>query len=100
MCSSDLAAVAANDGGDSLRDFEGHVGLREQRLVVVRVCIDEARGHDEALRVHHVVGGVALEIADGGDASAGDGHIGVKARRARAVDDGTASDQQVMNSLG
>ena len=40
-------------------------------------------------------GGRAGQLADGGDPVAGDGHIGRRARAARAVDDGAAGKQQI-----
>ena len=42
------------------------------------------------------VAGAAAEVADGGDAVAGDRHVGAKPRRARAVDKAAAGNQHVV----
>ena len=89
------AAVAGDHRGHALRDLEAHVGLRQQRLVVVRVRVDEAGRHDASAGLDRLACRVAGEIADRGDAAADDADIGVEAGRARAVDDGAAADEEV-----
>jgi hypothetical protein len=70
--------------------------LRQHRLVVVGVRVDEAGRDDAAGGVDRLFGCVACEVADGGNAAVDDAYVGVEARRLGAVDDGAAADQQVV----
>ena len=88
------AAVADDDGGDALADLRQHVRRRQDDLVVVGMHVDEARRDDPAAGVEHD-GTLLRQIrADRDDALALDAHVGAKARRAGAVDDGAAAQQQ------
>ena len=88
------AAVADDDGGDALADLRQHVRRREDDLIVVGVHVDESRRDDPAADVEHV-GTFGRQIrADRDDALAFDAHVGAEARRAAAVDDGAAAQQQ------
>jgi len=55
---------------------------------------------DAALRVDFVLGVGVAQGSDGGDAIAGDGHIGGIPGVAGAVDDVAIADQQIVTCLG
>ena len=58
--------------------------------------IDEAGRHEAALGVDGAGRRLAAQVADGGDAIAVDRHVGSVARRCVPVDDGAASDHQIV----
>src|ERR1700722_20487589 len=59
------------------------------------VDVDESWAHDAAARVDLVVTG-AVDLADGGQASAGDGNVAYVGLPAAAVDDQAIADYQIM----
>ena len=62
------------------------------------VDVDEARRDDEAARVDLPLAGCILQRADLRDAPAVHGDIGPARRRAGAVDDGSAPDNQIVGA--
>ena len=62
--------------------------------------VDEAGGEDLAGGVDLARGGVAAEVADGGDARALDGDVGAVAGGAGAVDDGGVAEDEVVLGHG
>ena len=70
------------------------VGVPEQLRVVVGVGVHEPGGDDLTGGVELGLGG-AIDIADAHDASVLDGDVADIARRAGAVDDGSATNQMI-----
>src|SRR5262249_20205687 len=64
------------------------------------VDVDEPGRDDQARGVDLGLGGGLGEVADGGDAVAGDGQVGVEPGVAGAVDDLAVADDQVVRRLG
>ena len=62
--------------------------------VEMRVDVDEAGRHDQTARVDLLAPG-AVDLADRGDAIAGDGDVAFERRRAGAVDDGAAANDEI-----
>ena len=90
------AAIADDDRGDALAELAGHaVGPAQHGAVVMGVGVDEAGGERLALRHHLPVRAGAAEVADGDDAVAADADIAAPGRRARAVEDGGITDDEV-----
>jgi hypothetical protein len=88
------AAIADDDGGDALADLRQHVRCRQDDLIVVGVHVDESRRNDPAGGVDDDRAVLRQVRADRDDALALDAHVGFEARRAAAVDDGAAAQQQ------
>ena len=88
------AAIAADAGGHALGDLASHVGLDQQRQVVVRMRVDEAGCHDSAARVD-LLAAAGQPAADFGHAAGGDGHVGRSPGRAAAVDQRAVADDEV-----
>ena len=61
----------------------------------MRVQVDEARRHDQAAGIDHLVGIVGAELADPGDHAVLDADVAAEARQAAAVDDHAATDDAV-----
>ena len=72
------------------------VGIPEELRVVVGVQVDEARRHDQAAGVDHLVGLVGADLADLGDHAVLDPDVAAKARQAAAVDDHAAANHAVV----
>ena len=90
------AAVAQSHRRDAVPAGQGAVGVPENLGVVVGVQVDEAGGHDQALGVDFPLSVAAVQPADLGDATVLDGDIADVAGRPGPVDDGTASDDDVV----
>ena len=90
------AAVAGDYRRYALADFRRHVRVGQEHAVVVRVRIDEAGCGDHARCVDFGVGGCLVQRADFDYAVAAHADPAVKARRARAVDDGRVANYQVV----
>ena len=93
------AAVAVDDGGKALTQLRRAEARAEQRRVGVAVDVNKAGGNGPAGGVDNMSGGRCGQIADGGDPTAGNGHIGRKGGAARAVDDGAAPDKGIKHGL-
>jgi hypothetical protein len=89
------AALADDLGGHALADLAVGAAIDEQREVAVGVDVDEAGRDGVAARVDHARRGRAAQVAQRHHALAAHAHIGVKGRRAAAVDDAAAADQDV-----
>ena len=81
------AAVAVDDRGQALPQFELAEVRAEERCVGMAMDIDEARRDVLPCRVDHRSGGSILEIADSGDFSVRDGNVGAHGGRAGTVDE-------------
>ena len=90
------AAVAGHDGGDAVVAARRAVGLEGELGVVVRVRVDDARGHDPAGGVDDAGALVGVHEPDGGDAPVLDGDVGPAARETGAVDHDAVGDDQVV----
>ena len=88
------AAVATDDGGDTVQRRRAEGGVPERLRVVVRVQVDEAGRHHQATRIDLVDRGLG-EVADGDDATVADTDIGHPTGRTRAVDDRSPGDLQI-----
>ena len=93
------AAVAAHDERHAHVQRALERVVDEDRVVRVRVDVDESGSDDTVARVDHPRGAPPGHIADVGDAAVGDRDIGANARRSRAVDHETAADQKVGHPL-
>ena len=87
------AAIAGDHGRHPLARLGGHVAV-EERAVVMGVDVDEARRDDEAAGVDLPLPGCVAQHADLRDAPAVHRHIVLARRRAGAVDDAAAPDNQ------
>jgi hypothetical protein len=65
-------------GGEALGRFPGLVRMDEHPAVAVVVNVDETRRDDAVFAVDRLPGRGTGESADGGDAVAGDGDVGVE----------------------
>src|SRR3989441_7104036 len=90
------AAVAHDLERDALADLRLRARIERQREVRVRVDVDEPGRHDLTARVDGAVGRPRRARLDRDDASGGDAHVGVAARRAGAVDHVATPNQQVI----
>ena len=90
------AAVAGGDGGDAVQRRRVAERVPGELRVVVGVDVDDARRDHQAVGVDHLVGRLAREPADGGDAPVADRDVGDLPGQAGAVDDEAAADQQVV----
>ena len=77
-------AIAADHGGDALREFEFHAGIAEERAVVVCVGVDESRRETCAVAVD--LAGCRRRATHRGDAARIDLHIGVERGTTAAVE--------------
>ena len=91
------AAVAGDHGGDALADLRRHGAVGQHGAVVMGMGVDEARRQHQAARVDLGAPARAGQVAHADDAAVIDGHVALETRRARAVDDLGAPDQQVMD---
>src|SRR5262249_39646553 len=78
-----VAAVAAHHRRDAMEARRSPERLEGELWVVVRVGVDDARHHDEAVGVEHAPG--AREPADVGDDPVPDADVGEPPGQARAV---------------
>ena len=86
-------AVAGDDARDAMPRRRRERGVPVDLRVVVRVDVDEPRGHHVPVGLEDARAVEAL--ADLGDATVGDGDVGPHARRTRAVDDGAAANDEI-----
>ena len=93
------AAVAAHDGGDAVRRRGARRRVPQELGVVVRVDVDEAGCHDQAVGVERAAGGLVDRAIppDRHDATVPHTDIGAEPGRAGAVDDGPPADQHVQH---
>ncbi len=96
-CEAD-AAVAHHDGGHPVPARRRHLGVPGGLPVVVRVDVDPARRHQEAVGVDFAAP-LFLDLADGGDDAAVDGDVAGRGRATRAVGNGAAPDDQVVHGV-
>ena len=87
-------AVAADDGGQPLAQFQRTETGAEQRRVGVAVDVDKAGGHQLARSVDDAAGFGLSQLSHGGNASALHSHIGPDGGRTRSVQDHSVLDQQ------
>src|SRR6185503_11961141 len=88
-------AIADHHRGDAVPRRQRAVRIPEELRVVVRVQVDEARRHDQAAGVDHLVGIVGAQLADLGDHPVLDAKVALEARQPAAVDDHAAADHAV-----
>src|SRR5205085_9081890 len=89
------SAVADDFRRDALQDLERHLGLEQDRVIVVAVDVDEAGRDGHVPRVDF---GVAArgDRAEGDDALAADADVRAHAGRAAPVVHGAAADHDVV----
>src|SRR5581483_8150333 len=88
------AAVAADDRRDAVQARRRRGRVPEELRVVVRVRIDEPGRDGQAVSVDHLVRRI-VEVTEGDDASVAHPDVGPARRRAGAVDDVAAADDEV-----
>ena len=91
------AAVARDHRCDPVKTGRRGVGIPEKLRIVMGVGIHEARADDFPFGVNHMLGFVGRDAADGGNAVAADGDVGLMAWAARAVYESSASDEIVVH---
>ena len=79
---------------------EGAVRVPEDLGVVVRVEVDEAGGDVEAVRIEDLARVAGRDAADLGDDPVLDGDVRAVARHPRAVEDGPAADDPIVDRHG
>src|SRR5262249_18499447 len=89
------AAVAHHQRRDAVPGRDRQHAIPEHLGVVVRVDVDEAGSDDGALGVDGARG-AAGHVADRRDATVAHGDVAAPARRARAVDQRAAADQEIV----
>ena len=94
------AAIAADHRRHALAGLHGHAGIVDQRRVVVRVHVDEARRHDLAGGVDFVVALQGARRLDRGDAIAFKGDVGGEQLPAGAVGHLAVADDDVVVGHG
>ena len=90
------AAVAGNHGGDTVPARRLEQAVPCGLTVVVSVDVDEAGRDDETGRFENFRG-VAEVVADSRDPTVADRDVGEETWRSRPVDDGAASDDQIVD---
>jgi hypothetical protein len=90
------AAVAHDHGGDAVQRRRLEERVPRGLPVVVAVDVDESRRDDQARSVDDL-GRLGAHRADGSDLAAVDRHIRHERRAARAVDDETPANHQLMH---
>ncbi len=88
------AAVAHHDGGDTVRRRRHDTAFPCHLAVVVGVDVDETRRDHQPAGVDGVAG-AAVRPANGGDAPAGNRHVGLEGGAAGAVHHQTPLDEQI-----
>ena len=83
-------------GRHSLAYFALGLGVDRQREVGMRLDVDEAGRDDLTLRVDRPAGGALVTWLDRDDASAANGDVRPPGRRAGAVDDVAAADDEIV----
>ena len=89
-------AIAQGNGRHAVPPGQCAVGVPEYLGVVVGVKVNETRGHDQALGVQFTVRGAAVKTADLDDSPVFDGDVAHVTGCTGAVDDGPASDDDVV----
>ena len=90
------AAIAERDGRGAVPGGRRQDGIPGRLAVIVRVHIDPARRDDPPVGLHLAPAGTGL-AADLDDAVAVDGDVALRRRRARAVNDTAAPDDDVVH---
>ena len=80
-------AFASDFGSDALSDLAGDAVVDEDVELGLPLHIDEARRDNEVRGIHAFGGGSLAEVADGGDAIAGNANVSGNPRCAGAIDD-------------
>ncbi len=96
-------AVAHHHARDAVPARRGEVAVPQDLGVVVRVDVEEAGCEHEAVEVDHLGPGVGDEVAgsaDGRDAVAAHGDVGVADRRAGPVDECGSAEQEIHRHPG
>ena len=92
------AAVAGDDGGHAVLGRGCQQAVPAELGVVMRVRVDEAGAHGEAVGLDAAPrAAAAARAGDGADAVAVDENVAGEGRRAAAVDDAAAFDDQVVH---
>jgi len=89
------AVVAIDDGGQALEQVAFRSGQFEQAFTRVSVRIDETRRDDQSRGVNAAGGRRSSQAADANNSSVRHGNVARHPRRAAAVDNSPAGDQQV-----
>src|ERR1019366_4644452 len=93
------AAVAGDDGGDTVPAARGQDLVPGGLAVVVGVDVHPTGGDQEAVGIHRAGSRLTGEGSDAADAPVVHRNIGGACRRSGAVDDRPASDHEVMHVL-
>jgi hypothetical protein len=86
-------AVAADDGGDTLKEFFTVERISPELHVVVGVCVHESRGHYQPSRIK--VSFRCAHLADHEEPTALDPHVGNPRSATGAIDDQAITDRQI-----
>src|SRR5262249_25907420 len=89
------AAVADDLGGHALPHLAFRLRIDRQHEVGMGLDVDEAGGHGEPAGVDDLVGAAVERRPEGDDAAVRNGEIAAHARRAAAVDQGAAANEDI-----